>query len=261
MAISSNKIAEGYAEFEFDLPGALLEQLVGAFERLAPVALNSSNVTQIVDAQGVYQVFLDNALVYVGKTDAEAGLRKRLARHAKKISSRRNLDPARVTFRAIRIFVFTAMDLESDLIRHFGGVKRIAWNGSGFGSNDPGRERDTTRIKNSNFDALYPIDIDCSLDFSIADAQLATDAIIQLKSKLPYTFRVEGSKSGGRGPHPELIGISLSKLVAFPTCRMAVVHIVSHLPPGWQATALRGYVILYKEFPRDYPDAEVIAHS
>ncbi len=261
MAGASNKIVEGYAEFEFDLPGALLEQLVAAFQLVEPVALNFENVSQVAEEQGVYQIFLDSALVYVGKTDAEAGLRKRLARHTRKISSRRNLVPARVTFRAIRIFVFTAMDLEGDLIRHFGGVKNIAWNGSGFGSNDPGRERDTTKIKSSNFDALYPIDIDAILDLSITDGQSAADAISQLKSKLAYTFRVQGDSNGGRSPHLELVGAGLPELAAFPTCRMTVVHIVSHLPPGWQATALRGYVILYKEFPRDYPDAEVIAHS
>lgn len=109
MAVASTKVAEGYVEFEFDLPVALLEQLVAAFELVDPVTLNSVNVNRIAEAQGVYQIFLDDALVYVGKTDADAGLRRRLARHAKKISSRKNLDPARVSFKAVRIFVFTAI--------------------------------------------------------------------------------------------------------------------------------------------------------
>lgn len=153
------------------------------------------------------------------------------------------------------------MDLESDLIRHFGGVKGIAWNGSGFGSNDPGRERDTTKIKSTNFDAIYPIDIDEPLNFSIENGQLATDAIVELKGKLSYTVRVQGDGGRGRGQHPDLVGIELPELTGSPTCREVIKHIVGQLPSGWQATALRGYVILYKEFPREYPDAELIAHT
>lgn len=261
MAVTSTQVAEGYVEFEFDLPGALLEQLVAAFELVEPVTLNSANVNQIAEEQGVYQIFLDDELVYVGKTDAEAGLRKRLARHVKKVSSRKNLNPARVRFRAVRIFVFTAMDLESDLIRHFGGVQGIAWNGSGFGSNDPGRERDTTKVKISNFDAIYPIDIDEPLNFEIKDGDLADFAITELKTKLAYTFRVQGKGGRGRKLHPDIAGTKLPNLTGSPTCREVVNHIVKELPSGWQATALLGYVILYKEFPRDYPDAELIAHT
>jgi|TARA_R100000935_G_scaffold48887_3_gene73791 hypothetical protein len=43
--------------------------------------------------------------------------------------------------------------------------------------------------------------------------------------------------------------------------RTAIRDLVSQLPPGWQATKLLGYVILYKETARLYPDAEVIAYT
>jgi hypothetical protein len=105
--------------------------------------------------------------VYVGKTDAEAGLLSRLTRHSKKIQHRIGLTPASVLFKAVRVFVFTAIDLETQLIAHYGGTNIVEWNGSGFGSNDPGEKRDTTTYKAGHFDAQFPIDIARPLAFSI----------------------------------------------------------------------------------------------
>src|SRR4051812_27375677 len=109
------------------------------------------NVGQLPEAQGVYQLSLDGVVVYIGKTDADAGLKNRLTRHSYSIQQRSNLDPSHVTFKAVRVYVFTAMDLETQLIRHYGGA---SWNSSGFGSNDPGRNRDHTKLKHDGFDAL-----------------------------------------------------------------------------------------------------------
>src|SRR5690242_2982896 len=96
-----------FREFEFDLPQALLRDLVALLDGLTPVSLESGRIeTQIPEEQGVYQLFLDGNLVYIGKTDAEAGLRARLTRHSRKIRQRQNLDPSRVSFKAVRIFVF-----------------------------------------------------------------------------------------------------------------------------------------------------------
>lgn len=106
----------GYVDFEFDLPGALLARLVQVLDTLPPATLSREFLDDIPDAQGVYQLFLDAALVYIGKTDAEAGLRKRLDRHRLKIQHRNGLDPNRVAFKAVRIYVFTAVDLETQLI-------------------------------------------------------------------------------------------------------------------------------------------------
>jgi hypothetical protein len=115
---------KGFIEFEFDLPEALLTNLVRVFDSMDSADLTQENVAQIADAQGVYQLLLDGQLVYIGKTDAEAGLRKRLERHARTIQHRLNLDATRVTFKAVRVFVFTAIDLETQLIRHYGRAPR-----------------------------------------------------------------------------------------------------------------------------------------
>lgn len=251
----------GYVEFEFDLPGALLIRLISELDRVVPALLCSDNLLEIPEQQGVYQLFLDGRLVYVGKTDAEAGLRRRLTRHARKIMHRKNLQPSQVTFKAVRIYVFTAMDLEADLIRHYGGVKNIAWNGSGFGSNDPGRERDTTNIKPENYDAKFPIDITREIDFSIFEGEAAASAFARLRDSLPFTFRYQSSGGNSRKPHPDLTGTMVDALCGPMSPKDAISHIVARLPVKWQATLLLGYIILYKEAPRAYPQSAVIATS
>jgi len=251
----------GYVEFEFDLPGALLSRLIQVLDGLRSAPLSPESLKSIPEEQGVYQLLLDNRVVYIGKTDADAGLHKRLSRHARKTMYRTGLDPAQVSFKAVRIYVFTAVDLESDLIRAYGGVKAIDWNGSGFGSNDPGRERDTTRVDPENYDAKYPIDIDRDIAFAIDDGELAADALVRLKSALPYTLRYQGAGGRNRQAHQDLLQTKLSPLQGPNSSRNAIKHIVAALPAGWQATALPGYIILYKEALREYPQAEVVALS
>ena len=191
-------VSPGYREFEFDLPGALLDHLVRALNGMKYAPLNVESLGSVPEAQGVYQLFLDGELVYIGKTDAESGLYRRLTRHSDKIKHRRGLDPARVTFKAIRIFVFTAMDLETQLIKHYGGTGGTKWNGSGFGANDPGRNRDNS--KPGEFDQEFPIDIDHELDEDFSGRQAASAVATKLKNILPYTFRFE-TQSRSRAPH------------------------------------------------------------
>lgn len=249
----------GFVEFEFDLPGALLQRLVEVFEGMASAPLDMSTVATIPDAQGVYQLFFDGRLSYIGKTDAEAGLCKRLTRHARKIQHRVALDPTRITFRAVRVFVFTAVDLETQLIKHY-SVK--TWNGSGFGSNDPGRERDTTTYKVDHFDTLFPIDIDRPLSgFLIPVEGTAAHVFNLMKDQLPYTFRAQSKGPNSRKPHPDIASTRVTlPLGTPPTTRGIISAVVSQLPAGWQAVRLPSHVILYKE-SKFYPSGEVLAKS
>lgn len=239
----------GYVEFELDLPGALLVQVVDEFKGMGDAQLTLTNLSQIAaNAQGVYQLFYDSDLVYIGKSDAEAGLYTRLTRHAQKIVDRIGLNPTLVTFKAIRVAVFAAMDLETQLISHYG---RPAWNNSGFGSNDPGRERETTNKKPGGFDSLYPISIDIPLTLVTPGTHKISDLLVRLKDSLPYTFRYEvAGKSTGSAyrtnPHPDYLK---SVRVTMPnmTMRQTMKLILSALPAGWQATEFVSHVILYKE--------------
>jgi hypothetical protein len=251
-------MTQGFRNFEFDLPGALLDHLVTTLSGMEQGPLTTEGLAGVPEAQGVYQLFLDGELVYIGKTDAEAGLLKRLVRHSRKILHRQGLDPSRVTFKAVRIFVFTAMDLETQLIRHYTGKEGTRWNGSGFGANDPGRERDTSRP--GTFDRDFPIDIDRPLDVDLSGTKTAAEAAMQLKAALPYTLRFQSATKGGRKPHPELVETAVTITAAAITPRAALIEITRQLPAGWQATSLSALVILYKEV-KQYPDSVVLAQS
>ncbi len=249
----------GYREFEFDLPGALLDHLVRALDRMDSAPLRAEGLAAVPEAQGVYQLFLDDALVYIGKTDAESGLLQRLTRHLRKISHRTGLNPARVSFKAIRIFVFTAMDLETQLIKHYAAGKGLRWNGSGFGANDPGRNRDYS--KPGTFDQDFPIDIDRELERDFSGEHTAAEVALRLKTTLPYTFRFETASGRSRQPHPDLVGASVIISPSATTVRSVLEELVRQLPSGWQATALSAVLILYKETNDKYPHASLLARS
>lgn len=240
-----------YRELEFDLAGALRDRLQTMFGEMSTAPLERSSIeAEIPNAQGVYQLFYRDELVYVGKTDAEAGLKARLRRHAEKIRHRVGLNPDDVRFKAIRIFVFTVMDLESSLLKS----GRPSWNGGGFGSNDPGRERDTTKIKNTNFDAVFPLDISRTLPPSPPHAAISAEmAIKHVQDSVPWKIRRQNLGGRSRKPHSDLdqalVALSGQSSSAWDT----LAEIVSQLPAGWQATALKSHVILYKE-RRAYPE-------
>lgn len=167
----------------------------------------------------------------------KGGAGKRLSRHSNKIQHRRGLDPARVSFKAIRIFVFTAMDLETQLIKHYTANAGTKWNGSGFGSNDLGRNRDNSQP--GRFDQEFPIDIDRQLSRNFSGEHTAAAVAAQLKSELPYTFRFL-TRPKSRQPHPELVDTIITMPAGAMTARSVIGELVRQLPPGWQATALSG---------------------
>ncbi|WP_040069092.1 GIY-YIG nuclease family protein [Pseudomonas batumici] len=250
---------EYFKELEFDLPSALLTQLVNLFEEMTSGPLTEEMVSNTPEAQGVYQLFLNGDLVYVGKTDADAGLRRRLSRHAKKIRSRLNLSQEQISFKAVRVYVFTAMDLEDLLIKHYRALKNpLAWNLSGFGSNDPGRNRDKSEVKDKHFDSLYPIDLDFEVEIvQPAENHSAAEILRQLKDQLDYTIRFQNKGGKSKRPHPDLEGASVRLHSEQNSVRSILRQVKSALGDDWQITALPGYVIIYKE-QEHYPQGEVI---
>ena len=190
---------------------------------------------------------------YVGKTDAEAGLRTRLSRHSRKFEQRSNVRPEDVHFKAAQILVLTAMDIESRVISHYGSE----WNGSGFGSNDPGRQRETTNKPEQGFDARFSIDIDLPLEILTPGVMSVHEALIALKEALPYTLRYEVKLTAGRtkvgphdyrlNPHPDMLTSQVTIPVGAMTVRATMRLIASALPAGWQETYFVSHVIIYKE--------------
>ncbi|WP_031410495.1 GIY-YIG nuclease family protein [Thiomonas sp. FB-Cd] len=254
---------EGFAEFEFDLPRALKAELIGLLDGMETGPLQQDVTSEVPEAQGVYQLFYGNTLVYVGKTDAEAGLRTRLSRHARKILHRPTLTGA-VSFKAVRIMVFTAMDLETQLIKHYRETANgaAAWNGSGFGSNDPGRQRETTNKSPEGFDAQHPINIDLPAQLIPPGTKTAAAALAELKVALPYTLRYETLRNAqGRAqrgqPHADLLTANVTIPEGSQTVRGLMRIIRTALGTEWQATAFVSHVILYKE-QHSYQYGEVI---
>lgn len=244
---------DGFAEFEFDLPKALKKELIHVLDGMDSGLLRGEVTALVPGAQGVYQLFHDGALVYIGKTDAEAGLRMRLSRHAQKILHRPTL-AGDVHFKAVRIMVFTALELETQLIAHYRKLDpaSAAWNGSGFGSNDPGRQRETTNKKPDGFDDNHPIDIDVAGEWLRPETMTVAAALKALKAELPYTLRYETERdASGRAhpnkPHPDLLEPTIDIPHGRQTVRSLMMIIRDALGPEWQATAFVSHVILYKE--------------
>jgi hypothetical protein len=249
---------DGFRTLEFDLPTALLQQVITIFDGMDAASLSPNDTALIPNAQGVYQLFHCGKLVYVGKTDAQAGLRLRLTRHAWNIKSRHNLDVSEMEFKAVQVLVFSAMDLETSLISHYRRKRQPpVWNGSGFGNNDPGRRRDTTVLKQDGFDALYPINIDVEIVVGWQAGASAQTALSSLSAAVPYTIRYEKDDAAVA----ELASAAPLPLAQPTTVRQAIIQILSALPSGWQGTRLPGRVIIYRETKDDYPGGEVIFRS
>jgi len=255
----------GFRALEFDLPSALLSEVVDVFEGMTAGALSLENASAIPNAQGVYQLFHDKRLVYVGKTDAGvgnteagAGLRSRVSRHAWTIQGRHNLSAENMAFKAVQVLVFSAMDLETSLITHYRKLGQTpAWNGSGFGSNDPGRQRDRTALREDGFDANYPINIDLTVDIpSIAESN-CMELLARVAARVPYTVRHERSEEA----LAQLKNASVALAKGPVTIRSVMEEVCRALPPGWQATRLPGRMILYREYVDNYPGGEVVARS
>jgi Uri superfamily endonuclease len=257
----------GYAEFEFDLPGALLTKLIEIFDAIDPAPLTSAFLEEIPEGQGVYQLWTEDKdcklkLVYIGKTDSESGLLDRLHRHAKKLQNRYNLDPVKVKFKAVRIYVFTAVDLETQMINKYSDEDRPAWNNSGFGSNDPGYERETTKYKPKHFDTQYPINIDIEIDFDIPDQGTVAEYFKIIKKELPYLIRFQSVASRSRTPHEDLFVATLEIVRVTPlTPRIIIEQCLAVLPAGWKAMLLPSHVIIYKNDARNIVSGSVIAVS
>ncbi|MCK7598216.1 GIY-YIG nuclease family protein [Microbulbifer sp. CAU 1566] len=245
-----------YEDLEFNLPQKLLEELVAVFEDMQVGDLTEDGLKPVQEEQGVYQLFKDGELVYIGKTDSDAGLRKRLQRHSTKVKGRLNLTPEDVKYKAIRLYVFTAVDLEGMLIKYYKDKgHRPAWQHSGFGSNDPGRERDTSKVKDEHFDAMYPADLSLELEITTDDSEISVASLLQqLKDQAPYTIRF--LKSGKR-PHKDLEDAKISSPLPRDSVDSYLKAAAQALGNEWQITNLPGYVIVYKE-DRTYKSGQVI---
>jgi hypothetical protein len=252
----------GFVEYEIDIEKILRADLPSVLEMVKMAPLIPSAIKALpIGAKGAYVLYENGLPVYAGKTDTRHGFRDRLLRHASTIQHRHNLDPASMHFRAVRILVFSNFDVEAILINEMRKIdpSALPWNDSGFGSNDPGHNRETQ--KSANFDKKMPVDIDRPLDIIATGTHPLLQLLIAMKDHLPYTFRYETDLIGKRSAHYRTghvdqreagpIEILNDELV---TLRSLMLKILAALPAGWRVTVFPDRVILYNE-TTIYPEA------
>ena len=237
-----------FAQFDFDLARAVLDQLVAAFKALPIGDLEPSVCAQMGSGQGVYQLFLDSDLMYIGKADKS--LRHRLERHYRMLSARQNIDIDKLGFKALFIHRnWTTWTTESALIRFFG--EESPWNASGMGSNDPGHNREDT-AEEDTFNSIYPVDPDYVCDWIEPGEVRAWHLLNAFKRRLPYLLRFQRvtRRFGSDVDHEaeqELKETEISVPHSDMSARTLLREIAKQLSSGWQATQFPGRLILYKE--------------
>lgn len=233
--------------FSLSITQALGEQLLVALENLERVPLVEENIEAVGRRGGIYQLFLDGESVYVGKSTKT--LNSRIGIHQQKLSGRTVGLLDRMTFRALYVNEdLDALAPEKMLIRALKQRGNAPWNQNGFGNKDPGQNRDTSLVKVGHFDREYPINL--GLDVTLQSkkpVKTLFDAMMALKTALPYNFRFPGPKSP---VHKELKAIAVSHddiMGASTAAADWLSWCATNLPANWMITAFPGYVIAYKE--------------
>jgi hypothetical protein len=233
------------AEFKLSITRALADQLAEALERLEPTSLTLDNLDTLQARPGVYELYLEDQRVYVGKADKNLPIR--LRKHLRKLSGRAGIDPSDVGF----LCLYVDEDLEAAapeklLIKKYRVHDSIPWNTNGFGNNDPGRNRDKSLVKRNHFDTFYPIDLEKKVAVTPGSYKLKS-LLDVLKVELPYNFRF-----ASKAKIFSQLTVEVQKETK--TARDFLILAVQALPESWQATALPGYAILYED-TSDYDSA------
>lgn len=229
-----------HSEFKLSITKALGDQLSNALSELTPAPLDELNIERVRKIPGVYQLWHEGELVYVGKADKS--IPTRLWKHHRKLSGRTGISLDDMTFSALYVEEdFSAVAPEKLLIGRFQEAGAIPWNNNGFGINDPGKERDTTAFESTHFDCQYPADLDYEIPNLSAGECTLEELLKKTKDSLPYTFRY------ARGAKEKWIYAKTSVTIT-PETRTAddAFHLISSaLPSPWRVVALPGYAILY----------------
>ena len=244
----------GYGEFELDIESVLREQLPRFFGGMNAALLTQSNVQSLpAGAKGAYLLLHHGVPVYAGKTDSRHGFRDRLNRHWYTLQHRKNLNIGDMTFKAVRVMVFSNFDVEAILISEMRrqAPQNLEWNDSGFGSNDPGRNREGQEP--AKFDKDYPIDIQRPLNVIHAGSHNLQALLAKVKVELPYLLRYDGRRGANTGRANQqnfLSGVNVTVPAGLISMEDFLTLVIRALP-GWQATVFPGRVILYCE-KQDY---------
>ncbi|MFD5358204.1 GIY-YIG nuclease family protein [Streptomyces tendae] len=244
--VGSDDGTQYHKDFTLSITKALGDQLAKALEGLDRAPLAEENLARLKEKPGVYQLYLNDKFVYVGKADKS--LPARLRNHLRKISGRRNISLEEMAFSCLYVAEdFSALAPEQLLITHHKGQGDIPWNNNGFGNKDPGRQRDSTVLKRNHFDVLFPIDLDRPVEGLRAGETTLHTLLESIKTGLPYNFRYgKAAEFKTRRVHVPADGMTADEVFRL---------ISAEIPTKWQVTALMGYVIMYDDSPVEYKSA------
>lgn len=233
------------AEFRLSITKALGDQLATSLEQLTPGPLDPHTLSTLERRGGVYQLYLHNDLVYIGKADTS--LPQRLDQHRRKIDGRLNIDTGDMTFTSLYVDEdLSAVAPETLLINRHRTKGETPWNYNGFGNKDPGRQRDTSTVDPGHFDALYPADMSYPCHQVTAGGYTVSELLARLKTSVPWVFRYQAGTSKPAN-QPDEYSTTLTVPVDSPPAEDVFTIVIGALPPGWQLTVLPGYAILYRE--------------
>lgn len=204
-------------------------------------ALSSFQQTNNAD-QGVYVLHHKGQPVYVGKA---SNMQARLQKHLKKISGRKGIHLTDISYKALLLdkSMSTAAN-ETVLMGLFQQTYPGMWNNGGFGPNDPGQERDTT--KPGDFDSTYPIQEKWPI--TLASSTITVGALLaNMKAQLPYVFRHQKPSETEANTSINVAGIPHEADALFET-------VVNALGTGWKGAILSYGMVLYKN-DKSYPYA------
>ena len=245
-----------HARFEINIVDALSSQLLQALEALVPAAtLDEVHIGQVEVEQGVYVLYHQTTLAYVGKA---SNLRARLTDHHQKLGGRHNIQLVDMTFKCLYVHQnWTALAPENALIKYFKAQNAgfCAWNGNSFGPHDPGRNREITNKATDGFDTQYPIMDMIPCTWIDAGTWNVRQLLIELKENLPFLLRYE-TETHYRTGHPGYNNVSLDvPLPAMPA--RDLLRLIARALPGWQATVFPSHMILYEE-TRPYDFGQIL---
>lgn len=230
--------------FQLSVTAALRDQLLDLLEDLEVAPLNEENIRSLEKRGGIYTLYCDDRLVYIGKSSN--ALPNRLRQHRTKLSGRQHGVLDRVTFKCVYVNEdLDAVAPETLLIERARAQGLAEWNTNGFGNKDPGSNRDTTVVKTRHFDREFPINLDLEVTLHVAATPVTLlDVMASLKQALPYTFRYE------RGPESRRLALDVTSEFVngdVRTAREWISWIAERLPASWRIVALPGYVIAYPD--------------
>jgi hypothetical protein len=181
--------------------------------------------------------------VYVGK--ASRSIPARLGNHLRKLSGRSNIALGEVSFQCLYVDEdLEAAAPEKMLIKNYRDYGGAPWNTNGFGNKDPGRNRDHSLVKANHFDAEYPINLGVRIESLAPGLYPVRTYLRTVKASLPFNLRFDTRSAHSKEDYRDsTVEVPPAEL----TVRELICLAIDALPEGWQATALPGYVILYRE--------------